>query len=111
MAPEHLEIMTQNAETLSFEIENAGAIFLGLWSAEAVGDYFAGTNHVLPTGGSARFASSLGVSDFIKDISVINYSAARMKKAAKSIITLAETEGLTAHAEAARLRLEDLAGY
>ena len=108
LAPEHLEIVARDAKRLSERVENAGAIFLGPWSTESVGDYFAGTNHVLPTGGAARFSSSLGVADFVKDISVIEYSAERLRKTGRHIVLLADTEGLDAHAAAVRVRLEDL---
>ncbi len=110
IAPEHLEIATVDAELLLREVENAGAVFLGPFATEAVGDYFAGTNHVLPTGGAARFASSLSVHDFLKSTTVIRYTAKRLRKTGRHIITLAETEGLDAHANAVKVRLEDLAG-
>ena len=108
LAPEHLEIMVHNARRLLERVEHAGAVFLGPWSTEPVGDYFAGTNHVLPTGGAARFSSGLGVADFIKDISVIEYSAERLRKTGRHIVKLADVEGLGAHAAAVRVRLEDL---
>ncbi|MDR3211106.1 MAG: histidinol dehydrogenase [Planctomycetota bacterium] len=108
IAPEHLELMTRTNEAVLGEVENAGAVFLGHWSGEPVGDYFAGTNHILPTGGAARFASSLGVADFVKDISVIEYTEERLRKTGRHIIHLAETEGLSAHANAIRVRLENL---
>jgi len=108
IAPEHLEILALDASALVAEVENAGAVFLGPWSPEPVGDYFAGTNHVLPTGGAARFASSLSVHDFVKDISVIEYTAERLRKTGRHIIGMAETEGLTAHAAAVRVRMDDL---
>ena len=91
-------------------MECAGAIFLGAMSSEPVGDYFAGTNHVLPTGGAARFSSSLSVHDFVRDTSMIRYSAARLATTARHIIAMAETEGLCAHAAAIRLRADDLTG-
>lgn len=108
IAPEHLEIMAQDSQVLLSEVENAGAVFLGPWSTEPVGDYFAGTNHVLPTGGAARFSSSLSVYDFIKDMSVIEYSAKRLIHTGRHIIDMAMTEGMTAHANAVRVRMEDL---
>ena len=108
IAPEHLEIVTRNPRSLLYGVVNAGAVFLGPWSTEPVGDYFAGTNHVLPTNGAARFASSLGVADFLKDISVIEYTADRLRKAGRHIVLMAEKEGLTAHAGAVRVRLEAL---
>lgn len=108
IAPEHLEIQTENPRALLPHIVNAGAVFLGPWSSEPVGDYFAGTNHVLPTTGAARFSSSLGVADFQKDMSVIDYSAAALRQNGSYIVLMAEKEGLTAHANAVRVRMEDL---
>ena len=105
IAPEHLEILTRDPEALADGVVNAGAVFLGAASPEPVGDYFCGTNHVLPTGGAARFASSLSVYDFLKDMSVVRYSAERLAKTGRLIIDMAETEGLTAHADAVRVRL------
>ena len=110
IAPEHLEIIAVDAERLLREVENAGAVFIGPFSTEPVGDYFAGTNHVLPTGGAARFSSSLSVYDFVKDISVIEYSARRLSRTGRHIIHMAEVEGLTAHANAVKVRMEDLSG-
>ena len=104
-APEHLEILTGDPLALAGRIRNAGAIFLGQWSPEPMGDYFAGPNHVLPTGGSARFASPLGVYDFVKRTSLIGYSRARLQAHAADVIRLAESEGLHGHAEAVRVRL------
>ena len=108
IAPEHLEIHTRAPRELLGKIVNAGAVFLGPWSSEPVGDYFAGTNHVLPTAGAARFSSGLGVADFQKEMSVIEYSAERLRRTGKSIILMAETEGLAAHADAVKVRLERL---
>ncbi len=107
IAPEHLEIQTKNPRDLLPAIVNAGAVFLGPWSPEPVGDYFAGTNHVLPTTGAARFSSSLGVADFQKDISVIEYTRDRLRTTGRHIVLMAEKEGLTAHANAVRTRLDD----
>ncbi|MFA4857874.1 MAG: histidinol dehydrogenase [Candidatus Margulisiibacteriota bacterium] len=104
IGPEHLVIMTKNAEQLSRKITNAGAIFIGEYSPVALGDYFAGTNHVLPTGGTARFSSPLGVWDFVKRQSVINYSKGALKKAGAAIEILAASEGLEAHAKSVRMR-------
>jgi histidinol dehydrogenase len=104
-APEHLEILTAEPLALAGRIRNAGAIFLGRWSPEPVGDYFAGPNHVLPTGGTARFASPLGVHDFVKRTSLIGYSEARLRAHAADVVRLAEAEGLFGHAEAVRARL------
>ncbi len=109
IAPEHLELMVRDPQALLPEVENAGAVFCGHFSPEPVGDYFAGTNHVLPTGGAARYASSLSVNDFVKDISVIEYSAERLARTGRHILNMAQIEGLTAHAQAVKVRLEDLA--
>ncbi|HEY0022536.1 MAG TPA: histidinol dehydrogenase [Longimicrobium sp.] len=103
-APEHLELLVAEPMVLSGRIRNAGAIFLGAHSPEPMGDYFAGPNHVLPTGGSARFASPLGVYDFVKRTSLIGLSAARLRRDAPHVIRLAESEGLFGHAEAVRVR-------
>jgi histidinol dehydrogenase len=104
-APEHLELLVEHPLELAGRIRNAGAIFLGSHSPEPVGDYFAGPNHVLPTGGTARFASPLGVYDFVKRTSLIGYSAARLRAHAADVIRLAESEGLHGHAEAIRVRM------
>lgn len=106
LAPEHLQIIANHQEELLSEVKNAGAIFIGAYSAETVGDYFAGTNHVLPTAGSARFMSSLSVYDFVKDISIIRYTPERLRRTGRHIIEMANTEGLTAHANAITVRLE-----
>jgi len=87
-------------------VRHAGAIFLGHYTPEAIGDYLAGPNHVLPTGGSARFASPLGVDDFIKKTSLIGYSAQALKKQAPTAIQLAQMEGLSAHLKAIKQRIE-----
>lgn len=105
IAPEHLELHVKDPLPLLGRIENAGAIFIGDHTPEAVGDYFAGPNHVLPTAGTARFASALGVENFLKKTSVISYSAEAFGRDAQSIIRLAELEGLHAHAESVRIRL------
>ena len=107
MAPEHLELLVRDPWSRLEEIENAGAIFLGPASAEAVGDYFAGTNHVLPTNGAARYASSLGLEDFVKTTSIVAYTPERLRKVGKQIIRLAEAEGLQAHAQSIRVRLKE----
>jgi histidinol dehydrogenase len=86
-------------------VRNAGAIFLGAWSPEAVGDYLAGPNHVLPTAGTARFASALGVYDFVRRTSLIRYTQQRLKKTGGAVITLARAEGLEAHARSVDVRL------
>jgi histidinol dehydrogenase len=107
-APEHLEILADNPAELADGIDNVGAIFLGPWTPEPVGDYVAGPNHVLPTGGTARFSSPLGVDAFVKSSNVLSYSEAALSKAGQHIVTLAESEGLPAHAEAVRMRLPNL---
>jgi histidinol dehydrogenase len=103
-APEHLEIVAEGAERIAKSIRHAGAIFLGDETPEPVGDYLAGPSHVLPTSGTARYASPLGVYDFIKRTSVIRYTRARLAADADAIIALAEAEGLYGHAEAVRVR-------
>jgi histidinol dehydrogenase len=103
-APEHLEILADGAERIANGIRHAGAIFLGDHTPEPVGDYLAGPSHVLPTGGTARYASPLGVYDFVKRTSVIRYSPERLAADADAIIALAEAEGLYGHAEAVRVR-------
>jgi histidinol dehydrogenase len=105
-APEHLELLVAEPLALAGRIRNAGAIFLGSSSPEPMGDYFAGPNHVLPTGGSARFASPLGVYDFVKRTSLIGYSPERLRAHAADVIRLAEAEGLYGHAEAVRVRID-----
>jgi histidinol dehydrogenase len=104
-APEHLQISTEGAERVASSIRNAGAIFLGDDTPESVGDYLAGPSHVLPTAGTARYASPLGVYDFVKRTSVIRYSPSRLAQDADSIIALAEAEGLYGHAESIRVRV------
>lgn len=106
IAPEHLELHVAGAVELLGQIDNAGAIFLGEWTPEAVGDYIAGPNHTLPTGGTARFSSPLSVDEFMKKSSVIQYSAAALKNDAHAIETIADHEGLWAHAKSVRLRME-----
>lgn len=107
IASEHLEIITKDAFEIMTKIKNAGAIFLGEYSSEPLGDYFAGPNHVLPTNGTAKFFSPLGVDDFIKKSSIISYSKKALLPVAKDIITFANAEGLTAHANSIAVRLED----
>ncbi len=108
IAPEHLELMCHDAEGLAARVNNAGAIFCGAYSPAALGDYIAGPSHVLPTYGSARFASALNVGDFLKDHHVVTASAEGLATAAPHVITLADQEGLAAHADCVRLRLRDL---
>ena len=110
LAPEHLELMVRQPWQVLESIRHAGAIFVGSYSPETVGDYFAGPNHVLPTGGTARYASALGVEDFVRRQSVVGYSRARIQKTAPAISFLAQGEGLPAHARAAEVRLGDPAG-
>ncbi len=105
LAPEHLEVMTQNPRKLLPALRNAGAIFLGPYSSEPVGDYFAGPNHVLPTNGSARFFSPLGVYDFYKRMSLIEYTEKALHENGKLIAALADAEGFIHHAAAVRKRL------
>jgi histidinol dehydrogenase len=107
-APEHLEILAEGAERIAGGVRHAGAIFLGDQTPEPVGDYLAGPSHVLPTGGTARYASPLGVYDFVKRTSVVRYSAERLAADAEAIVALAEAEGLYGHAEAVRVRVRDL---
>jgi histidinol dehydrogenase len=104
ISPEHLEIMTKNYKSFLKIINNAGAIFLGQYSPEVFGDYCAGPNHVLPTSGSAKFSSPLGVYDFQKRSSIINISKKTAKELSKISVSLALAEGLQAHALAAKLR-------
>ena len=106
-APEHLELLTQNPFELLPKIKNAGAIFLGAYSPEPLGDYLAGPNHVLPTGGTAKFFSVLNVETFLKRTSLISYTRKDLLNAAEDVKRLAEAEGLQAHAEAIRKREEN----
>ena len=107
LAPEHLEVITENAMELLGKIRHAGAIFIGRYSSEPVGDYFAGPNHVLPTNGTARFSSPLNVDDFQKKSSVIVYSEKALKENGAKIAAFARMEGLEAHARAVEIRLKD----
>lgn len=106
LAPEHLEVMTEEPMELLGRFETAGAIFLGPYSSEPVGDYFAGPNHILPTNGTARFSSPLNVDDFMKKSSLIRYSKEALLRDAAGIATLARHEGLEGHARAVEIRLE-----
>ncbi len=110
IAPEHLEIMTENPRALLPQIKNAGAVFLGAWSPEPLGDYLAGPDHVLPTSGTARFFSPLSVDSFLKTMSIIQYDKASLEPIRNDIIRLAEAEHLTAHANSIRVRFEDVDG-
>jgi histidinol dehydrogenase len=105
IAPEHLELQIDDPFEYLGQIRNAGAVFLGHYTPEPVGDYMAGPNHVLPTAGTARFASALSVDHFVKTSSIIHYSRAAFKREAADVIRLAETEGLHAHARSIRVRL------
>ena len=108
IAPEHLEVLTEDPMALLSQFTNAGAIFLGPWTPEAIGDYSAGPNHTLPTEGTARFSSPLSVDDFVKSSSVLSYSATALSAEAKDVTTLADTEGLWAHGQSVRMRMNDL---
>ncbi|MGI6777986.1 MAG: histidinol dehydrogenase [Acetivibrionales bacterium] len=106
VAPEHLELCVEDPFSILSRVKNAGAIFLGNYSSEPLGDYYAGPNHVLPTNGTARFFSSLNVGDFIKKSSVISYTEKALRKAKDDIIRFAEAEGLAAHANAIKIRFQ-----
>lgn len=107
IAPEHLEIMTANPFEVMAKVQNAGAIFLGEYSSEPLGDYFAGPNHVLPTNGTAKFFSALGVDDFVKKSSIIYYSKEALRAAHEDIEKFALAEHLTAHANSVHVRFEE----
>ena len=106
LAPEHVEIVTKDDESIADKIRHAGAIFFGGYTPEAVGDYLAGPNHVLPTSRTARFSSALGVYDFVKRTSLLRYSKEAFSKVADSVNVLAESEGLAGHATSALIRKE-----
>ncbi len=106
IAPEHLEIMARDEESIASRIRNAGAIFFGAQTPEAVGDYLAGPNHVLPTSGTARFSSALSVRDFVKRTNTVRFTAAELKRTAPTIAALARSEGLEAHARSVLIRQE-----
>ena len=107
IASEHMEIVTKNAFEVMMKVRNAGAIFIGEYSSEPLGDYFAGPNHVLPTNGTAKFFSALSVDDFIKKSSIVYYSRSALKEIHKDIIQIATSEQLTAHANSIAVRFED----
>lgn len=107
VAPEHLEIQLPDPMEYMSMVENAGSVFLGRYASEPLGDYVGGTNHVLPTSGTAKFSSPLGVYDFVKRISFTQFSRERLQEVAKDITALARTEGLEAHARAIEVRFED----
>ena len=104
-APEHLELLVEHPEPLAEHIRNAGAIFLGPWTPEAVGDYLAGPNHTLPTSGTARFSGALSVETFMRHTSLIGFNRAALEATGPAVITLASSEGLHSHAESVRQRL------
>ena len=106
IAPEHLELCVAEPFGLLASVKNAGAVFLGHYSPEPLGDYIAGPNHVLPTGGTARFFSPLGVEDFMKKINIVSYAKEALEQVKDDIAVLAEAEGLTAHANAVKIRFE-----
>ena len=107
-AAEHLEIQTENASEVAARVRSAGAIFVGAYSPVSLGDYCAGSNHVLPTAGCARHSSGLSVQTFLRGIHVVDYSEAALKDVAPHVIALADAEDLPAHGEAVRLRFERL---
>lgn len=107
IASEHMEIVTKNAFEVMMKVRNAGAIFIGEYSSEPLGDYFAGPNHVLPTNGTAKFFSALSVDDFIKKSSIVYYSRSALKEIHKDIIQFATSEQLTAHANSIAVRFEE----
>jgi histidinol dehydrogenase len=105
-AAEHLEIQTADASRVASQIRSAGAIFVGPWSPVSLGDYCAGSNHVLPTAGSARHSSGLSVQTFLRGIHVVDYTEAALKDVSGHVVTLAKAEDLPAHGEAVRRRFE-----
>ena len=107
IASEHLEILTSNPFEIMTKIKNAGAIFMGEYASEPLGDYFAGPNHILPTNGTAKFFSPVNVDDFIKKTSIISYSREALEKVHRDIELFAQSEGLTAHANSIKVRFED----
>ena len=107
IASEHLEILTANPFETMTKVRNAGAIFLGEYASEPLGDYFAGPNHILPTNGTAKFFSPVNVDDFIKKTSIISYSREALERVYKDVALFAESEGLTAHANSVKVRFED----
>jgi histidinol dehydrogenase len=104
LAPEHLEVLLKNAEAFASKVKHAGSIFLGPWSTEALGDYAAGPNHTLPTSGTARFSSPLGVLDFVKFTNIISFNKKEFERLAGSVETLAKVEGLHGHAASVAIR-------
>src|SRR5581483_124218 len=110
LAPEHLELLVRDPARWARRIRHAGAVFLGPWAPEAFGDYLAGPNHVLPTGGTARFASPLGVYDFVKRTSVIDARPRTLRRLGPPVVRLARLEGLEAHGRAVERRLAAMGG-
>ena len=104
IAPEHLEILTENSEELISSIKNAGAVFVGDYSPEPLGDYIAGPNHTLPTSGTAMFSSPLGIDDFIKKMSLIHYTKEGLEAVKDDIVNIADDEGLYGHSNAIKIR-------
>lgn len=109
VAPEHLELLCEDAESMATRVNNAGAVFCGTWSPASIGDYIAGPSHVLPTHRSARFASALGIDDFRKHIHIVTASPEGVATVGPATVTLAEAEGLSSHAESVRMRLDRIA--
>lgn len=107
IAPEHLELMVENAKDYLDQVKNAGSVFLGYITCESIGDYFGGTNHVLPTNGTARFASALSCDDFVKRSCYLHYSEEALQRDGKKIINIADHEGLGGHANAVKVRLKN----
>ncbi|MFB3101815.1 MAG: histidinol dehydrogenase, partial [Alphaproteobacteria bacterium] len=107
IAPEHLELVCDDADALADKVRNAGAIFIGAYTPEVIGDYVAGPNHVLPTGRTSRFSSGLSVLDFLKRSSLISCSAEGLRAIGPDAVTLANAEGLQAHALSVTIRLND----
>ena len=107
IAPEHLEVMMENPMEYVGKLDNAGSVFLGRYAPEPLGDYYAGPNHVLPTSGTARFFSPLSVDSFVKKSSFIYYTEEALREASGDIVTIANREGLTAHANSITVRFED----
>jgi histidinol dehydrogenase len=109
-AAEHLEIQTRDAAAVAARVRNAGAVFVGPWAPVSLGDYCAGSNHVLPTGGCACFSSGLGVQSFLRGIHVVEYDRAALLDAAPHVVALADAEDLPAHGQAVRVRFEQDGG-
>lgn len=107
IAPEHLELCVAQPQALLPKVKNAGAVFLGAWSPEPLGDYMAGPDHVLPTSGTARFFSPLSVASFLKTMSVVEYGREELQRVGRQVVALAQSEGLTAHANSIQVRFEE----